>query len=151
MAGDDQVRYCGLCEKNVYNFSAMTSTEVVELIQRHEGQLCARFYRRSDGTMLTTDCPVGVHHRVQRRKRRTGLAAAIASFFLSGCLDNSDSDLRTNRNPPEKAGEVLGAIAPPSAPRDAIVGKICIPDGEREPVSEGPTEPEIGPEPQAVE
>lgn len=56
MSGDRRVRFCGLCKKNVYNFSAMTADQAVALIVRLEGRLCARYYRRRDTSVLTSDC-----------------------------------------------------------------------------------------------
>src|SRR5581483_11346640 len=55
MAGNEQVRYCQQCEKNVYNFSQMTRAEVEELLAGTQGRLCARFERRGDGSILTDD------------------------------------------------------------------------------------------------
>jgi len=60
MKGNDRQRFCGQCELNVYNLSAMTITEAESLILNTEGRLCARFYRRPDGTVITKDCPVGL-------------------------------------------------------------------------------------------
>jgi hypothetical protein len=55
----DQVHFCALCQKHVYNLLALSAAEAVALIERTEGELCARLYRRRDGTVLTADCPVG--------------------------------------------------------------------------------------------
>src|SRR5262245_42133081 len=60
MKGDERVRFCDLCKLNVYNLSAMTRPEAERLIAEKEGCLCATFYRRQDGTILTRDCPVGL-------------------------------------------------------------------------------------------
>jgi hypothetical protein len=79
MEGDDRVRFCGLCKKNVYDFSTLTSAEAVALIERTGGNLCGRLYRRRDGTLITADCPVGA--RRSRRRRRL-LAGAIAGLGL---------------------------------------------------------------------
>ena len=38
---------------------AMTEEEALKLVEEREGRLCVRFYQRRDGTVLTTDCPVG--------------------------------------------------------------------------------------------
>jgi uncharacterized protein YhaN len=76
MVGDDKVRFCGLCEKNVYNLSELTRAEAEALILEKEGDLCGRYYQRKDGTILTRDCSVGVR---QRRKR--GLVAAGAALL----------------------------------------------------------------------
>jgi hypothetical protein len=74
MLGNDQVRFCLSCEKNVYNLSAMTSNEAETLLQqRAKSELCIRFYQRTDGTILTADCPVGV-----KKKRRKKVALAVA-------------------------------------------------------------------------
>ena len=37
----------------------MTEEEALKLVEEREGRLCVRFYQRRDGTVLTTDCPVG--------------------------------------------------------------------------------------------
>lgn len=81
MTGDEQVRFCGLCRKNVYNLSSMPREAALRLVQEREGQLCALLYRRSDGTVLTSDCPVGVRASAARFGRR--LAAALAGFLLT--------------------------------------------------------------------
>ncbi len=74
MVGDDRVRFCLSCEKNVYNLSAMPREDAERLLQeRVGGELCVRFYQRTDGTILTEDCPVGV-----RKKRRKKIALAVA-------------------------------------------------------------------------
>ncbi|MGB8509868.1 MAG: carboxypeptidase-like regulatory domain-containing protein [Pyrinomonadaceae bacterium] len=54
MAGDDQVRFCGRCDKTVFNLSAMTRREAEETIARTQGHLCARFVRLPGGMILTT-------------------------------------------------------------------------------------------------
>jgi hypothetical protein len=79
MAGDDRVRHCTLCSLNVYNFAEMTRDEVRELLVRTEGRVCARLYRRADGTVLTRDCPTGL--RALRRRTSRAAAALIAALL----------------------------------------------------------------------
>lgn len=79
MSGDDHVRFCGQCKLNVYNLSAMSQEEGEQLILQKEGKLCARIYRRSDGTILTKDCPVGL---AALRRRVVGFGVAIAATVL---------------------------------------------------------------------
>src|SRR5437867_12357765 len=59
MEGDERSRFCRQCAKHVYNFSEMSAREAKDLIREREGHLCARFYQREDGTVLTADCPTG--------------------------------------------------------------------------------------------
>ena len=81
MRGDDRVRHCAECNLNVYNFSAMTAPEVEQLLSG-QGRLCARFYRRKDGTMLTQDCPRGFRAVVWRVSKLAG--AALSAVMSVG-------------------------------------------------------------------
>lgn len=80
MAGDDRARFCRHCQKHVYNFSTMTTTEVEQLVLAQEGNLCGRMYRRKDGTVLTADCPTG--RAVVKRKRWQWAGGVTAGLFL---------------------------------------------------------------------
>lgn len=82
MKGDDKVRFCLGCRLNVYNLSAMDVEEAAELIAGRDGRLCASFYRRQDGTILTQDCPEGVEHR--NRRRAMVRAVGVAAGALAG-------------------------------------------------------------------
>ncbi len=77
MLGDDKKRFCGDCKLNVYNLSGMTKVEAENLLMDSDGRVCVRFYRRSDGSVLTQDCPVG-WAKVKRNLSR----AATAVFSL---------------------------------------------------------------------
>lgn len=82
MIGDERVRFCGQCELNVYNLSAMTKTQAENLIAGTERRLCVRFYRREDGSIITQDCPVGLRaFRRRMSKIRRAAVAAILGFF----------------------------------------------------------------------
>jgi hypothetical protein len=80
MRGNERVRFCGECSMNVYNLSNMSKKDAEALILSAEGRLCVRYYHRSDGTILTNNCPVGL----QALKRRvSGISRAIVSSVLS--------------------------------------------------------------------
>lgn len=81
MAGDERVRHCTLCSLNVYNFAEMTGDEVRQLLVRTEGRVCARLYRRADGTVVTRDCPTGLR-ALRRRASRVAVALAAALLTL---------------------------------------------------------------------
>ncbi len=78
MHGDDRARFCDLCQLHVYNIEEMTTDEVQSLIASTEGRICARLYKRADGTVLTKDCPVGL--RALRRRVSRKAAAVIAAL-----------------------------------------------------------------------
>jgi hypothetical protein len=93
MVGGDRVRFCGQCQLNVYNLSAMSRDDAESLIARTEGRLCVRFYRRRDGSIITDDCPVGLR-AVKRRALR--IKQALASAVL-GCLAGIGANAAVNK------------------------------------------------------
>src|SRR5215204_5045090 len=85
MSGDDRARFCGRCGKHVYNLSGMSRTEAEALVNQAEGRTCVRFFRRSDGTVLTQDCPVGLA-AVRRQVWLLGAAAAVFVIAFLGLV-----------------------------------------------------------------
>jgi Carboxypeptidase regulatory-like domain len=80
MAGDECVRYCPECKLDVYNFSEMSDADIESIVSHRNGRLCARFYQRTDGTMLTRNCPVGLRAVV---RRVSGFASAALAAVIS--------------------------------------------------------------------
>jgi Gram-negative bacterial TonB protein C-terminal len=124
MYGSDRVRFCGQCSKNVYNLSAMTREDAEDLIRRTEGQLCVRFYRREDGTVLTSNCPVGVKALRDKLKRAsTGIIAVLLGLFTYlgvSWLGNRGEDL----------GVFPAVIGPRILLRPPLMGEIALPDSD---------------------
>jgi hypothetical protein len=125
MTGDDRVRFCEQCSLRVYNISAMTRTDAEALIANTEGRICARFYRRSDGTIITRDCPVGLRAIRRRVARVAGAAfAAIMSICSSVAWQKPSKDksscqqqVRMTRKVADSAideGVVAGVIFDPN-------------------------------------
>lgn len=86
MKGDERVRLCGGCNKNVYNTSAMTASEVSKLLSKDGPLPCLRIYRRADGTLVTRDCPNGLK-RVRaswQNLKRLVAAAWLALLGMNG-------------------------------------------------------------------
>jgi hypothetical protein len=121
MLGDDRVRHCHDCNKHVFNLSGMTRDEAEALLVDKTGELCVRYYQRSDGTILTADCSVGIS---KRRKRR--LVAAGATALLAGgggiaarSMMHVDRVERTHRN------AIMGTtVAPPPPPLHVHVAPL---------------------------
>lgn len=76
MVGDERVRHCSRCDKDVYNLSGMSADEISALLARRGERPCVRFFKRKDGTMLTADCPVG------RPKKLALRVVALAGMAL---------------------------------------------------------------------
>jgi hypothetical protein len=100
MRGNDRSRFCGQCQKRVFDLSAMTTAEATALLGDPDNRPCMRLYRRPDGRVMTSDCPVGIRARIWRQlRRRTAWAASLfAMLFLPSCktatmgMDCSDYD-----------------------------------------------------------
>lgn len=84
MRGTEQVRFCEQCSLNVYNLSDMTRKDAETLIMKTEGRLCVRFYRRADGTIITSNCPVGLAAIRRRASRIVRAALSTVLTFLAG-------------------------------------------------------------------
>ncbi|HSE21710.1 MAG TPA: hypothetical protein VLB68_08615, partial [Pyrinomonadaceae bacterium] len=80
MLGNDRSRFCGQCNLNVYNLSAMSRSEAEDFIAKSEGRVCIRYYRRKDGSIITENCPVGLR---ALRKKMSYVARAIASAVIA--------------------------------------------------------------------
>ena len=84
MKGDERVRHCDDCNKNVFNLSAMTEAEAAALLaDNHSGKLCVRFYRRQDGTVMTSDCSASPRAQVRKAWRKLPGMAGAAVLVLS--------------------------------------------------------------------
>ena len=131
MNGDERVRHCTLCRKNVYNLSAMTRAEAEALIKEKEGKLCVRFYRRADGTVLTENCPAGLR---AIRRRLVWLAGGIAALFVFW-IGVIRPQVRSNgfRSLPgisqvqnvKPISTLIDMIDPPASPTRIIMGEMA--------------------------
>jgi len=115
MTGDDRVRHCGQCEKNVYNLSGMMRDEAEALLRERNGNLCVRYYQRQDGTILLADCTVGRASRSRHRWIAAGAAAAITAGLGAAAVAHRVGDHQVRMGeiaaPPTRV--LMGAIAPP--------------------------------------
>lgn len=83
MTGDARVRSCADCKKNVYNISDMSKTEAEAFLIKNGTSICATFYKRADGTILTDDCPVGLRKIRDAWKSVRRVAALVIGSALS--------------------------------------------------------------------
>lgn len=145
MRGDAVTRHCAQCDLDVHNLSAMTA-ERAEAFLREKmgtGRLCARIFRRADGTILTADCPVGLALWRKRARWAAGRVAAAGLFLVTGgwALAAKDREAFAARlraaepfrsvcewfNPQASAPPVTRVLAP-------MMGDICVPPPKAVPV-----------------
>ena len=141
MQGDDHVRHCASCDKDVFDLSSLTRDEAEKLLIEKKGKLCAQYYRRADGTVLTADCEVGVAKKKKARRKAAvvaGAFAAAAAGALAGAFamreerveegcsmmahpESKPTELPTtvtNATPPDRGEPMRGDVAfePPAPP-----------------------------------
>jgi hypothetical protein len=127
MRGDDHARHCGQCDKTVFDLSSLTAEDAEALLRSRGESLCVRFHRRADGTVMTSDCPIGA----ARGRRRgwalaagmavvagAGAAAGLAMVTTMGAPDVASADAPCDLD--DGAGTVwMGQmVADPTPPRD---------------------------------
>jgi hypothetical protein len=125
MTGGDRVRHCDLCSLNVYNIAEMSRADAKALIANTEGRICARLFRRADGTIITKDCPVGLR-AIRRRVAR--VAGAALATVLSLCATVS------GQKPKDKDGcqqqvKITKKVSDLSTWDSAVAGSILDPNG----------------------
>jgi hypothetical protein len=158
MKGDDQCRFCSLCQKNVYNLTGLSDVESRQLIEDKDGKVCVRFYQRQDGTVLSSNCPVGAADG-RRRIRKRVTALTFAGFVAAGLWNIAR---QAAAFPTENSKELVVAgwiedfrqlIGLPArvtcitVPDELIMGDICLPgDGSEGEVAFPETLPEPDPD-----
>ncbi len=129
MSGDERRRLCSQCGLNVYNIQGLTSLEIRDLVENREGRLCIRLFRRTDGTVVTKDCPVGVRALRQRTAKFAGaaLTAILGLFSVSFSQKLNAEDIRNvkivHTEHQNKESNLKGVITDPNG---AIIPSVTI-------------------------
>jgi hypothetical protein len=121
MEGNDQVRHCGKCDQQVFNLSAMTRDEAETLVRDKQGNLCARYFQRKDGTIITQNCPVGV----RRQRRGLAIAAGALASVVGGSAVLASAPVEVPRAVMENHTEVMGtAVMGGMGPPPLVEGQL---------------------------
>ena len=124
MVGGERTRRCTRCERDVYNLSGFTRVEAEALLSQSGEAPCVRFYRRADGTIMTSDCVQGSHRKLALKV----LAASACALAVGGALvahqpsgvashslaDGSDLSRRVHMagfDPSAEEGVVMGRLS----------------------------------------
>ncbi|HMT09484.1 MAG TPA: hypothetical protein PKA82_15895, partial [Pyrinomonadaceae bacterium] len=87
MTGDDKVRLCGQCDRNIYNIESMSAAEAATLMRNATERTCIRMFRRADGTLMTNDCPTGL----RAYRQRVGRLVSAAFGMILGLFSISNA------------------------------------------------------------
>lgn len=83
MQGTDRVRNCGDCHRKVFNLSDMSRAEAQQFLKDNGTSQCLIFYRRTDGTIMTDDCPIGLRKIRDAARRIRQIAAIVLGALIS--------------------------------------------------------------------
>lgn len=121
MRGNDEVRFCDHCAKDVHNLSAMTRKRARKLVAESNGNICIRYARRPDGKIQT------IKNTLHQITRRTGIAAGVlgTSLTVSALAYAQETPL----NPTESVQIVETTEEKSDNPNGTISGIITDPNG----------------------
>lgn len=80
MIGNERLRFCSNCNRNVHNLLEMTPKEIIRLIINSDGRLCARYYQGTDSNIQSATPTL---HQIGRRASRIAAGAFSAVLSLS--------------------------------------------------------------------
>ncbi len=134
MTGDERVRHCAACDKDVYNLSVMARADAERLLRERIGDVCVRLYQRADGTVITSDCPVGVKKKRIRRLAYGALGGgALTAAGALSMFAHPEKPLRATANGSPDIGPIE---VESNDPVTSVTGAIQ-PDPERIRVTAG--------------
>lgn len=104
MEGNDKVRFCSRCQKDVHNISSMTKEEAIELAFKSEGRLCVRYYKKSSGAIKFVPPVLESENKLEK----SPLMRFAAGLFFAAAL-TSQSPVMAQTTPLE-ANLALAAL-----------------------------------------
>lgn len=121
MQGNETVRFCSHCAKNVHNLSAMTRKRARKIVVAANGNLCVRYMRRPDGKIET------FKRQLVQLTGQTGVAASVfgASLTLSTLANAQTANFNLN----EPTAVVVNAAKTMNQPNGSISGTITDQNG----------------------
>ena len=123
MQGDARVRYCSQCSLYVYNLAAMNRDEAETLINKTEGRVCLRLFRREDGTIITRDCPVG--RKALHRQVAALVGGILTAVVLVGLSSLAAAGI-VSREWLSRQSTSMMNWWPPAPTSGAIAGEMCV-------------------------
>lgn len=113
MRGNEQIRFCDHCSKDVHNISAFRRKDARRLVAQSNGSICIRYVKRPDGRIEI------IKKQLHQIAGRAGIAAGVLGTSLSistlayaqaPTADAPQTD-QTQTTEIQKSGEPSGAIS----------------------------------------
>ena len=93
MQGNEQIRFCSHCAKDVHNLSEMTRKKARKIVAQSNGGVCVRYIRRPDGRIQT------IKNTLHQITRQTGIAAGVLGASLAAStLAYAQGEVKANLN-----------------------------------------------------
>jgi hypothetical protein len=105
MTGDERLRHCERCNRDVPNLSAMTEIEANAWLAGRRGRVCARIDRGKDGRIL--------FQATASSKRALHVVSGAAMFLAAACTEPAQDTVAVP--PPATAEPAPAATAAPAA------------------------------------
>ncbi len=77
MIGNNEVRFCSHCAKNVHDISAMNRAKAEKLVKKSNGNLCVRYVKTPNGKLISAP------PKLTQITRRATIAASILATSLT--------------------------------------------------------------------
>lgn len=128
MKGNDQIRFCEHCNRNVNDLTQITHKQIKRLIAHSNGRFCVRYYPGSGAPLPARSIPQKVH-QIGRRVSRIAAGAFTAALSLSSTVAQTQQPNRANSANDELA--IVGTVAANEVRglSGAITGSIYDPNG----------------------
>lgn len=120
MTGNETVRFCSHCAKNVHNISRMTRKRARRLVANSNGSLCVQYVRRADGRIET------LKRELIKITRQTGVAAKVLGASLA--LSTAAGAQTANQNPNQQTVAAANQIQANDQPSATVSGTITDPN-----------------------
>lgn len=120
MRGNNQIRFCEHCAKDVHNLSKFRRKDARKLVAKSNGSICIQYVRRPDGKIET------LKKQLHQVSRRAGIAAGVLGTSLT-VSTLAYSQTPTDQAQPDAAQMV--EVQKTAEPNGAISGTITDPNG----------------------
>lgn len=119
MEGDEKMRFCDVCQKNVHNLSMLNAGERRELLARPGEMPCVAYFKHVDGTPIDVTA-LPDESPVKETLKKAAVLSLSAAVLMTACDKNLPP--RTHR-PPSKVEYpmMLGVPCPPPQAKPADV------------------------------